>query len=105
MRSLEHRPELLDAIVGRHAVHVLADAKRHADLRTVEAWQRSRRRRRMEIAATILLLAVTAAASSLEVASGPDRAAEFRAAIAESLGEMLPDQAPIRLDEGNRVPA
>ena len=60
-------------------------AKRHADLRTVEAWQRSRRRRRMEIAAAILLLAGTAAAWSVEVAIGPDRAAEIRAVVAESL--------------------
>ena len=45
----------------------------------------------MEIAAAILLLAVIAAAWSAEVAIGPDRAAEIRAAAAESLGRMLPD--------------
>ena len=45
----------------------------------------------MEIAAAILLLAVIAAAWTAEVAIGPDRAAEIREVVAESLGEMLPD--------------
>lgn len=66
-------------------------AKRHADLQTADAWQRSRRRRRMEIAAASLLLAVVAAAWSAEVAIGPDGAAEIREVVAESLGRMLPD--------------
>lgn len=66
-------------------------AKRHANLQTVKAWQRSRRWRRMEIAAAVVLLAANAAAWSAEVAIGPDRDAEIRAAAAESLSMMLPD--------------
>ena len=58
---------------------------------SVDAWQRSRRRRRMDIAAANLLLAVTAKAWSAEVAIGPDRTAEIRAAAAESLGKLLAD--------------
>ena len=60
-------------------------AKRPADLQTVEARQRTRRRRRMEIAAAILLLAAIAAAWTVEVAIGPDRAAEIQEVAAESL--------------------
>ena len=55
-------------------------------------------------AAAILLLDVVAVVWSIEVAIGPDRAAEIRAAVAESLGVMLPDQAPIRRGAGSRVP-
>ena len=45
----------------------------------------------MDIAAASLLLTVVAAAWSEEVAIGPDRAAEIRAAVVESLGRMLPE--------------